>query len=92
MGDVGLTLRAHPVSFPREELVRRRMVTCAEAGVALDGHRCTVAGLVLMRQKPVGRRGPQAGSGDGRFEGGDACADEEGEGCGHEIPSGVRRR
>ena len=56
-GLVGLTLRAHPVSFLREELARRRMVTCAEAGAARDGRRCTVAGLVLMRQKPGSAKG-----------------------------------
>ncbi len=56
-GHVGLTLCAHPVSFLREELTKRRMVTCAEAGAARDGRRCTVAGLVLMRQKPGSAKG-----------------------------------
>lgn len=56
-GHLGLTLRAHPVSFLREELAGRRMVTCAAAGAARDGRRCTVAGLVLMRQKPGSAKG-----------------------------------
>ena len=56
-GHAGLTLRSHPLSFLRKELARRRMVTCAEAGAARDGRRCTVAGLVLMRQKPGSAKG-----------------------------------
>ena len=36
-GHVGLTLRSHPVRFLREELSRRRFVTCAEAMQARDG-------------------------------------------------------
>ena len=35
-GHVGLTLRNHPVSFLREELAARRIVTCAEAMAARD--------------------------------------------------------
>ena len=54
---MGLTLRAHPLSFVREELARRRKVTCAEAGAARDGCRCTVAGLMLTRQKPGSANG-----------------------------------
>ena len=36
-GHVGLTLRSHPVSFLREDLAARRIVTCAEAMAARDG-------------------------------------------------------
>ena len=56
-GHVGLTLRAHPVSFLREELSRRRMVTCAEAAGLRDGRSCKLAGLVLVRQKPGSAKG-----------------------------------
>lgn len=48
----GLSLRAHPVSFLRDELVRRRIVTCAEAGSSRGGRWVDVAGLVLVRQRP----------------------------------------
>ena len=34
---VGLSLRAHPVSFLRQDLRQRRIVTCAEAMDARDG-------------------------------------------------------
>ena len=56
-GHVGLTLRAHPVSFLREELSRRPMVTCAEASALRDGRGCELAGLVLVRQKPGSAKG-----------------------------------
>ncbi len=36
-GHTGVTLRAHPVSFLREDLARRNIVTCAEATSARDG-------------------------------------------------------
>jgi len=36
-GHVGLSLRAHPVSFLREDLHRKRVATCAEAMQARDG-------------------------------------------------------
>jgi DNA polymerase III alpha subunit len=36
-GHVGLTLRAHPVTFLCADLRRQRIVTCAEAMQARDG-------------------------------------------------------
>ncbi|MBV9509352.1 MAG: error-prone DNA polymerase, partial [Caulobacteraceae bacterium] len=51
-GHVGLTLRAHPVSFLREDLARDRYMTCAAASAGKDFQSCRVAGLVLVRQKP----------------------------------------
>ena len=54
---VGLTLRAHPVAFLREELTARRIVTCAEAMSARDGKWLTAAGIVLVRQKPGSAKG-----------------------------------
>jgi len=54
---VGLTLRDHPVSFLRDELRKRRIVTCAEAGATGDGRWVEVAGLVLVRQRPGSAKG-----------------------------------
>jgi error-prone DNA polymerase len=54
---VGLTLRRHPVSFLRQDLYERRIVTCAEAMEARDGRRLESAGLVLVRQRPGSAKG-----------------------------------
>ena len=54
---VGLTLRHHPLTFLRQDLKRRRMVTCLEAMLARDGRWLTIAGLVLVRQKPGSAKG-----------------------------------
>jgi error-prone DNA polymerase len=54
---VGLTLRAHPVSFLRPDLRHRRIVTCAEAMEARDGKWLEAAGLVLVRQRPGSAKG-----------------------------------
>jgi error-prone DNA polymerase len=54
---VGLTLRAHPISFLRKELSARRIVTCEEAMNARDKSWLCVAGLVLVRQKPGSAKG-----------------------------------
>jgi error-prone DNA polymerase len=56
-GHVGLTLRNHPVSFLREDLSRRRIVSCAEAMDARDGKWLEAAGLVLVRQMPGSAKG-----------------------------------
>jgi error-prone DNA polymerase len=56
-GHVGLTLRDHPLSFLREELRTRRIVTCAEAMAARDGRWLEAAGLVLVRQRPGSAKG-----------------------------------
>ncbi len=56
-GSTGLTLRQHPVSFLRDELRRRGMVTCADLAVIRDGQRVVVPGLVLVRQKPGSAKG-----------------------------------
>ena len=56
-GHVGLTLRAHPVSFLRNELSRQGMVSCAEAMQARDGRWCEAAGVVLVRQRPGSAKG-----------------------------------
>lgn len=53
----GLTLRQHPVAFLRQELRRKNIVTCAEAGAQRDGRWLMAAGLVLVRQRPGSARG-----------------------------------
>jgi error-prone DNA polymerase len=54
---LGLTLRAHPLHFLREELHYRKIVTCAEAMRAADGKWLDAAGIVLVRQKPGSAKG-----------------------------------
>jgi error-prone DNA polymerase len=54
---VGLTLRRHPVAFLRDELSRQRVIPCAELATTRDGRRVTVAGIVLVRQRPGSARG-----------------------------------
>jgi error-prone DNA polymerase len=53
----GLTLRQHPLAFLRAELRERRIRSCADLHRARDGRRLTVAGLVLVRQKPGSAKG-----------------------------------
>lgn len=48
----GLTLRQHPVWFLRAELTRQRIVPCAALTDLRDGMRATVAGVILVRQRP----------------------------------------
>jgi error-prone DNA polymerase len=56
-GHVGLTLRAHPVSFLRESLARRRILTCAVATRLRDRQKVEMAGIVLVRQQPGSAKG-----------------------------------
>ena len=53
----GLSLRAHPVSFLRNELGARGMASCADLAQARNGQRLLVPGLVLVRQKPGSAKG-----------------------------------
>jgi len=53
----GLTLRRHPVAFLRPDLDRQKVVPCSYLKQARNGWRVTVAGLVLVRQKPGTARG-----------------------------------
>lgn len=53
----GLTLRAHPMSFLRQDLRTKRIVTCAEAMGERDGRWLWIAGLVLVRQRPGSAKG-----------------------------------
>jgi error-prone DNA polymerase len=48
----GLSLRPHPLAFLRGDLDERRIRPCAALRTARDGGRITVAGLVLVRQRP----------------------------------------
>jgi len=54
---LGLSLRAHPVSFLRNDLRSRKIVTCAEAMRAADNKWVETAGIVLVRQKPGSAKG-----------------------------------
>jgi error-prone DNA polymerase len=53
----GLTLRRHPLAFLRQDLTERRIRSCADLQHARDGQRVTVAGLILVRQKPGSAKG-----------------------------------
>jgi error-prone DNA polymerase len=53
----GLTLRQHPVAFLRRELDGRHIIPCAALRHARDGRMVTVAGLVLVRQRPGSAKG-----------------------------------
>ena len=54
---LALSLKAHPVSFVRAELIRRRIVECARLADLPSGRRVTIAGLVLVRQRPGTAKG-----------------------------------
>jgi error-prone DNA polymerase len=47
-----LSLKAHPVSFLRVDLDRRGILSHERLAAILSGRRVTVAGLVLVRQRP----------------------------------------
>jgi len=49
---LGLSLKAHPVSFLRERLDRAGVTPNARLPSVPDGRRVSVAGLVLVRQRP----------------------------------------
>ncbi|MBA3556533.1 MAG: hypothetical protein H0W29_17510 [Gemmatimonadales bacterium] len=49
---LSLSLKAHPVSFLREELRRRSVVEAGRLPQLGSGRRLSVAGLVLVRQRP----------------------------------------
>ncbi|MGX1742209.1 error-prone DNA polymerase [Bosea sp. NPDC055353] len=54
---VGLSLRDHPVSFLRQDLRRRGIVSCQAAMEARDGRWLEAAGIVLVRQRPGSAKG-----------------------------------
>jgi error-prone DNA polymerase len=49
---VSLSLKAHPVSFIREKLNLLRVLSTKEMNLKPDGENVSVAGLVLVRQRP----------------------------------------
>ena len=53
----GLSLRAHPVWFVREQLDRLRVVTAQQLKSTADGRFVRVAGIVLLRQRPATAKG-----------------------------------
>jgi error-prone DNA polymerase len=48
----GLSLKAHPMRFLRAAFTGEGVVSCAQAVVQADGTRLSVAGVVLVRQRP----------------------------------------
>ena len=54
---LGLTLRDHPLTFLRDDLQRRHVMTCADGTAMRDRRLTRVAGLVLVRQKPGSAKG-----------------------------------
>jgi error-prone DNA polymerase len=52
-----LSLKAHPVSFVRDELDRRGVLRHEQLATIPSGRRVTVAGLVLVRQRPGSAHG-----------------------------------
>lgn len=53
----GFSLRAHPVSFLREQLRRRQCLSAAELAEHKHGELVRTAGLVLLRQRPGTAKG-----------------------------------
>ncbi|MEM7775114.1 MAG: error-prone DNA polymerase [Pseudomonadota bacterium] len=52
-----LSLKAHPISFLRDGLSKQRIVTCEELRQSRDGMWVSVAGVVLVRQRPGSAKG-----------------------------------
>jgi error-prone DNA polymerase len=53
----GLTLRSHPVAFLRGDLAANGYVPAGDLSATRDGGRVSVAGLVLVRQRPGSANG-----------------------------------
>jgi error-prone DNA polymerase len=54
---VRLSLKAHPMSFLREDLRARRVRSCAGLRGLKNGDRVSVAGVILVRQRPGSAKG-----------------------------------
>jgi error-prone DNA polymerase len=52
-----LSLKAHPMSFLRQDLSARRIRTCADLRGLRDGASVSIAGVVLVRQRPGTAKG-----------------------------------
>jgi error-prone DNA polymerase len=48
----GLSLKSHPMCFLRTLFTGEGVVSCAQAAIQADGSRLSVAGVVLVRQRP----------------------------------------
>ena len=48
----GLSLKSHPMRFLRGLFTAEGVLSCAQAAVLTDGARLSVAGVVLVRQRP----------------------------------------
>jgi error-prone DNA polymerase len=53
----GMSLRAHPLSFYRQEMVELKITPASELANLRDGQFVRVAGLVLVRQRPSTAKG-----------------------------------
>jgi error-prone DNA polymerase len=54
---IRLSLKAHPMHFLREHYAGRKFVTADELKTIRDGKRLSIAGLVLIRQRPGSAKG-----------------------------------
>jgi DNA polymerase III alpha subunit len=54
---LGLTLKRHPLAFLRTELAREGLVTAAELAHLPVDRRLSIAGIVLIRQRPGSANG-----------------------------------
>jgi error-prone DNA polymerase len=55
-GHTGLSLRDHPVSFLRDDLTRRKIVSCADATLMRDRHGPKRQALFWCASVPVAPR------------------------------------
>jgi error-prone DNA polymerase len=54
---IRLSLKAHPMSFLREHYVPQKFITAGQLSSIKDGKRLSIAGLVLIRQRPGSAKG-----------------------------------
>ena len=54
---IRLSLKAHPMRFLREHYARRKFITADRLKTIRDGKRLSIAGLVLIRQRPGSAKG-----------------------------------
>jgi error-prone DNA polymerase len=54
---IRLSLKAHPMRFLREHYAARKFVTASQLDSIRDGKRLSIAGLVLIRQRPGSAKG-----------------------------------
>jgi len=54
---IRLSLKAHPMHFLREHYAARKFITAGQLNAIKDGKRVSIAGLVLIRQRPGSAKG-----------------------------------